>query len=220
VLVRRLALFTLLLALTAGATACDKSGEPLVGSGVGAKRTLELGPFSKLQVSGAFDVTLNVGKREPLEVRGDDNLLPHVTAKLEGDRLVITLDRAVKRKQPLRIDVGTEALQALTVGVAAKAHVHGVKAEHLELRAAGAAEIVAKGSSGSLDVATKSAARVDLSEFSTASAVVSAADASRIKLGHVERLKVTQSGLSQVRYRGEPTLEQNVQKPARLVREP
>jgi hypothetical protein len=220
VLVRRLALFTLLLGLTAGATACDKSGEPLAGSGVGGKRTLELGPFSKLQVSGAFDVTLKVGKREPLEVRGDDNLLPHVTAKLEGDRLVITLDRAVKRKQPLRIDVGTEALQALTVGVAAKAHVQGVRAEHLELRAAGAAEIVAKGSSGSLDVATKSAARVDLSEFSTASAVVSAADASRIKLGHVERLKVTQSGLSQVRYRGDPTLEQNVQKPARLVREP
>ncbi len=218
--VRRPPLFALLLALAAGMPACEKSNQPLIGSGVGAKRTLELGPFSKLQVSGGFDVTLTVGKREPLELRGDDNLLPHVTAKLDGDRLVIGLDRAVKRKQPLRIDLGTEALQALSVGVAAKARVQGIKAEHLELRAAGAAEIVAKGSSGSLDVATKSAARVDLSEFSSASAVVSAADASRIKLGHVERLKVTQTGLSQVRYRGDPTLEQNVQKPARLLREP
>jgi hypothetical protein len=220
VLGRRPVLFALLTAFAPGFVACKKSNQPLIGSGVGAKRTLELGPFSKLQISGPFDVTLNVGKRQPVELRGDDNLLPHVTAKLEGDRLVIASSRGVKPKQPLRIDLGTEQLQELTVGVAAKARVQGVKAEHFQLRAAGAAEIVAHGSSSSLDVATKSAARIDLSNFSAGSAVVSADDASRIKLGHVEKLKVTQTGLSQVRYRGEPTLEQNVQKPARLVREP
>lgn len=217
---RRSVIIALLTALAPVFPGCKKSNEPLVGSGVGAQRTLEFDPFSSLQVSGAFDVTLNVGKRGPLELRGDDNLLPHVTAELEGDRLVIGLSRSVKLKQPLRIDVGTEQLQALTVGVAAKARVQGIKANHLQLRAAGASQIVAQGWSSSLDVATKSAARVDLGEFSTASAVVSAADASRIELGHVEKLKVTQTGLSQVRYRGEPTLEQNIQKPARLVRVP
>lgn len=216
---RRSLLVALLVALAPGLLACDKADKAVVGSGVGAKRTLELGPFSKLQVSGGFELTLHVGKREPLELRGDDNLLPLVSAKLEGDRLTIRLDRPVKRKQPLRIDVGTETLQALSVGVATKARVQGVKADGFEIRAAGGSEVVAAGSSSSLDVATKSASRVDLTDFATGSAVVSASDASRIKLGHVEALKVTQSGLSQIRYRGSPTLEHDVKKPARLIRE-
>lgn len=216
---RRSFLFALGLALAPGLLACDKPDKALPGSGVGAKRTVDLGPFTKLQVSGGFELTLHVGKRQPLELRGDDNLLPLVSAKVEGDRLTIKLDRAVKRKQPLRIDLGTETLQAIAVGVATKARVEGVKADGFEIRAAGGSEVIAQGSSSSLDVATKSAARVDLTDFATASAVVNASDASRIKLGHVEALKVTQTGLTQVRYRGSPTLEQDVKKPARLIRE-
>ena len=201
------------------AASCKKSDEPPVGSGVGAKRTLELGGFTKLQVSGALEVNVRVGKREPLEIRGDDNLIPLVTARLEGDRLIVGIDRRVKKKQPLRVDVGTEALTAVNLAIAAKARIQGVKAEHFEVRAAGGSELVASGSSAEVDVATKSAARVDLTDFSNALAVVNTADASRVKLGHAETLKVTLTGLSQVRYRGDPTLEQHITRPARLIRE-
>jgi len=199
--------------------ACKKKPEAsLKGSGVGTTKARPIGTFSRLRISGSLEFDVSVGKVLPLEITGDDNLISHVTARLEGDLLSLGVDAKLKQKQPLRVRVGTERLESVSVSVGAKGKVIGVKAEAFAVEAGGGAKLAVQGTSRDLKVTTRSAARVDLRDLSAAKGNVTAADASTVELGYLEELEVKQTGLSRVLYRGEPKLTQSVTKPARLMR--
>jgi hypothetical protein len=204
------------LGLALALPACKKR-DPTVGSGVGATKARSVGAFSAIRVGGGLEFDVTVGKSAPLEVTGDDNLLGYVTSRVENGTLVLDVGTKLKRKQPLRVRVGTEGLAALHTGGGAKGKVRGVRSEAFEVEAAGGAKLAIAGSSQRLSVTTRKAARVDLNEFSAATAVVSASDTSTVELGHLEELDVVQKGLSRVVYRGAPKLTQSVTKPARLI---
>jgi hypothetical protein len=205
-----------LAALGLALPACKKP-DPRVGSGVGATKARSVGAFSAIRVGGGLEFDVTVGKSEPLEVTGDDNLLGYVTSRVENGTLVLDVATKLKRKQPLRVRVGTEGLTAVRAGGGVRGKVRGVRSDAFEVEAAGGSQLTIAGFSQSLSVTTRRAARADLNEFSTAKALVSASDTSTVELGHVEELEVVQKGLSRVMYRGSPKLTQNVTKPARLI---
>jgi hypothetical protein len=213
----KLARRLLLLAVFGLAVPACKKPDPTVGSGVGATKPRSVGAFSAVRVGGGLEFEVNVGKGEPLEVTGDDNLLGFVTSKVEGDTLVLDVATKLKRKQPLRVRLGAERLVSVRAGEGAKGSVRGVRAEAFGVEAAGGARVTVTGSSQTLTVTTRTAAKVDLNDFSASKAVVTTSETSTVDLGHLEELEVTQKGLSRVIYRGEPKLTQNVTKPARLV---
>ena len=197
--------------------ACKKQSELTTGSGVGATKARPIGAFSSVRVSSGLQVDVSVGKSEPLEISGDDNLLEHVSARVENGTLLLDTDKKLKRKQPLKVRVGTEKLEAIRLGYSADAKVRGVSADAFRIELAGGSSLVVQGSCQRLEVITRTAAKADLSGFSAAKAAVTSADTSSVVLGHLEELTVTQSGLSRVTYRGDPKLTQNVTKPARLL---
>ena len=182
------------------------------GSGVGSSTSRQLAPFSRIDVGGALEVTVNVGKNEPLEMRGEDNLFEHVASTVVGGELVLKPDVVLKTTQPLRLVVGTERLEALTAAVAAKVTVHGVKADAFTLRSGGAARVVLDGSASTLSVGARSVARLDLRAFSAGAVTASAQDFARVELGYVEKLDATQKGNGSITYRGTPDVTRHAER--------
>jgi hypothetical protein len=187
------------------------------GSGVGSSSSRQLAPFSRIDVGGALEVTVNVGKNGPLEMRGEDNLFEHIPASVVGGELALKPDAVLKTTQPLRLVVGTERLEAVTAAVSAKVTVHGVKADAFTLRAGGAARVVMDGSASTLSVSARSIAQLDLREFQAGNVVAVVLDFARVDLGYVEKLDATQKGYGAVSYHGTPDVTRHAERPSNVA---
>jgi hypothetical protein len=188
------------------------------GSGVGSKVVRSTPAFSKLEVRGSVRAEVEVGKPASLELLGDDNLLPLVTSRVNAGTLVLASEQVLKTTQPLVARITTPSLDGIVLAAASSGFVKGVKTEHFSARLAGATELDVEGTSRTLEVVVKSAARAKLKNLTVRSAHVTASEASRVELGRLETLEVDQKGPSVVTYEGSPELKRTVVPPARLIR--
>jgi hypothetical protein len=196
----------------------DDDGMPVVrGSGVGSSIERKVAPFSRVSIGGNFDVTINVGKDGPLEFRGDDNLFEHLPSPVVNGELTLKPDATLKTTQPFRIAIATEKLEDIAVSVASKVTVHGVKADAFEVSVTGGAQLTAQGSAATLKVTSKTAAKVDLTALAAGEGIVTASEGSRIRLGHIEKLDATQSGIAMISYRGTPAVTKHGAQPKFIV---
>jgi hypothetical protein len=211
-------LLFLALVWLAASSCTKKNDESTAGSGVQASATRTVPPFARLSVGSMLEVSVKVGSDGPLEIKGDDNLLPHVTSRVENGMLTLDVDVKAKKSMPLEARVSTRRLEAVNASVASKVDIQGLSAEKFAARAAGAGRVTAAGSAQSLELVGKGAARLDFAKVPAREASVHLDHASQAKLGYLEKLKVTASGASLVYYSGEPALESALKKPARLIR--
>jgi hypothetical protein len=186
------------------------------GSGVGSFESRTLPPFTRINIGGALDVTINVGKNAPLELRGEDNLIKLVPSTVVNGELELKPEVNLKTTQPLKVTLGTESLERVIVAVAAKVVVHGAKATAFEVATGGAARLVVDGSASKLTVSARSVSQVDLTAFSAAEATVTASDMSNVRVGYLEKLDATQKGHALVVYRGKPDLTLHAEKASRV----
>jgi len=220
---RRLGRALLVACLLLVATGCKKKKKgdgdetPSVhGSGVGSFESRPLPPFTRVTVGGGLDVTINVGKSAPLELRGEDNLIKLVPSTVVDGELSLKPDFSLKTTQPLTLTLGVERLERVLAGVAAKVTVHGVRADAFEASAGGAAKLTVDGSASKLTASAHSAAQLDFVGFAAAQANVTAIDFARVRLGHLEQLEVTQKGNAVVAYRGKPELTTHAERAQRV----
>jgi hypothetical protein len=213
---RRALFFGLLFLVVAG---CDKNeSKGIPGSGVQAKKTRNVPAFTRLWVGGALNVWVTVGRDGPMELKGDDNLLDHVTSRLENGVLRLDTDTRVRTMMPLELRLSTAELSAVTANVASKVDIRGLKAKKFEVRAAGAGKVTAVGTAEEIVVTGGGATQFDLTNVPASSANVTLHQAGTARFGYLERLNVTASGSSKVIYRGDPEIKQDLQRPARLIK--
>jgi hypothetical protein len=198
---------------------CKKKAneERVRGNGVGSMVSRPVEPFTRLVVGSSLEVTVTVGKHGPMELRGDDNLIKLIPSKVVNGELVLKPDAPIKTTQPLRITLLTEKLERVALAVATKVVVHGVRGDAFEVEAGGAAKFTADGSAARLSVKSRSAATLDLKAFSVGEAQVTASDISRVHLGHVEKLDVTQRDNSVITYKGTPDIKQKADKASHVA---
>ena len=197
---------------------CGKKDDGLGGSGIQKRKTRSVPAFKRLWIGGTLVVRVNVGKEGPLELKGDDNLLDHVTSRLENGVLKLDLDATLRTRMPLEVDIGTAELEGLTAVGATRVDVRGVKAKTFEVHGGGAARIHVAGTAEALTVTGTGATDIDLTALPSASATVRVDRAGTVRFGYLEKLDVTASGPSRVFFQGDPQIKKELIKPARLIR--
>jgi hypothetical protein len=213
---RRVPILLLLFLVLLG---CDKKKDGGVrGSGVQTTKVRQVPAFSRLSVGSMLDVRVSIGKDEPMQLKGDDNLLEHVSSRLENGVLKLDVDTKVHTRMPLEVRLSTARLETLNASVAAKVDVQGLTGPSFEARAAGGSRVTVSGSTDSLKLAGKGAARFDFTKVTARSASVNLEYGSTARLGYLEKLDVKASGASRVYYQGEPEMTRDLHPPARLIR--
>lgn len=161
------ALITLAAVSMAGAGCTDinfvggHSALGLKGSGKPISRTFDFKEIKGLKAAGPFQVTVTPDSA-PLVVTCDDNLMPHLVQKVEGQVVSLGFDRSVLSKLPITASVGIKSLESLELSGAPSLRAQGVESERLRIELSGAAKADLSGSLGKAELTLTGASHLVL----------------------------------------------------------
>ncbi|MBI5608782.1 MAG: DUF2807 domain-containing protein [Deltaproteobacteria bacterium] len=149
-----------LLVLLAGAAVGCRG---VAGSGAAKSEVRTVAGFARIDVTGALTLQVDIadGPTE-VSVHGDDNLVPNVTTKVEGDTLKVGTSMEMSPSLPLQVRVKVPGLRALSFSGAGKADVKGVRGEQFRAEVSGAAAAHLSGRVDRVELNLSGAGGVDL----------------------------------------------------------
>jgi hypothetical protein len=197
-----------LLALAFVMTGCGKmmkwSMKGTRGSGVVKAETRQIGAFSSVDVSGAYEVEIVCQKSPGIVIEGDDNILPLVKTYVENNTLYVRSEHGFNVKQPIKVRITTADLQGVSSSGASNITLEGVKNEQLVIETTGASKIDAAGETRSLEIESSGASKVDVRDLRAERVKVSLSGAGYANVYASEEVNAHVSGASSVTYYGEP----------------
>jgi hypothetical protein len=196
------------MALLLAMTGCGKfmkwSGKGPSGSGNIRTEKRDIGAFSSVDVSGAYEVEIVCQKSPGIEVEGDDNILPLVKTYVENNTLYITSERGFNVKRPIKVRVTAGDLQGVSSSGASKITLEGVKNDQLVIETSGASMIDAAGETKSLEIESSGASKVDVRDLHALRVKVSLNGAGHANVYASEEMNADVSGAATITYYGEP----------------
>ncbi len=196
--------------LALGAQAGDKREEPIAGSGHAKTESRKIGSFTSIQVKGFGRVVAKVGTAKDMTITFDDNLLSHVTTKIEHDTLILSTDHSLSSKTPLVFNISAPVLKAVSISGSGNISVSGVKESGFAAVIKGSGNVDATGHSSTVDVAISGSGRVDVSSVSAQAASVAINGSGSVTVNASKSVNAVISGSGSVRYKGEPKVEKLV----------
>ncbi|MBI1267355.1 MAG: hypothetical protein GC193_07995 [Cryomorphaceae bacterium] len=91
-------------------------GDCLQGTGdaVAEKRTVET--FETLEINGSINVSIRqalISDLNRIEVRAQENLIPHILTRIDGARLIIETDECINASVPIEVSITCTDLQRI-----------------------------------------------------------------------------------------------------------
>lgn len=214
--------FTLLvgvLTLLAIATGCHhRRASEISGSGKRVTEKRNIGSFTAISTEGAFVIEVTCQKEPSLEVEGDDNVLPFVTAEISNNVLRLSNSKGYSVNEPVKFKISVPNLESLSVSGGGKINVNSMNNESFELESSGAPVIVVSGATKVINIDSSGAGQIDTHNLRASRARVDAKGATKIEVDVAEQLDVEISGPSSVIYQGDPVVNKTVNGPGRVER--
>ena len=203
--------------------------ETVVGSGKITTETRKLAEFDEIDLRIRGNAYVTIGKPTPLEVTGDDNILPLIKTEVHERRLVISAEHNFKTKQAPNLKITVANLEAASIAGSGDMHVSGVDNQKLALNVAGSGdlrfegktELLAVNIAGSGDVRlTGNAAQLAASiagsgdvhgfDLTAGNATVTISGSGDAKVNVTRALSIQIRGSGDVHYKGNPTVSKQV----------
>lgn len=131
------------------------AGDGVVGSGRVATETRQLAEFDEIEFRIAGDLHVVIGKPTPLQVEGDDNILPLIKTEVRDGRLVISAESSFKTKHDPEFRVTVANLKAVEIRGSGEMHVGELDNESLDLVVRGSGELHVEGKTERLAVSVR-----------------------------------------------------------------
>ncbi|MFT3749682.1 MAG: head GIN domain-containing protein [Agriterribacter sp.] len=93
--------------------------ETVHGNGNETTEIRNPGSFNRIQLMGSMDVEIKKGDERSVEIKAEENLLPYIETKVEGDKLI------VKFSNDVNIDADKDIIVKVTTPVLTEASVMG-----------------------------------------------------------------------------------------------
>lgn len=107
-------LFACFAITTLAATA--QKWETIKGNGTMKKESRTVGNFTAVDSRGSMNVDISYGQGNTISVEADENLLPYIVTKVEGDKLLITTEKAgISSKNKLVVHITMAKVTGLMV---------------------------------------------------------------------------------------------------------
>ncbi|MBS4056460.1 MAG: DUF2807 domain-containing protein [Bacteroidales bacterium] len=217
------ALIVMLLSMMHLAGACVLNPFAISGNGKMVTEQRQVSNFSAMEVSSAFSVELSQGDAESLTIEADENLMKFIRTEVRGGVLKIYVDEPVNSSRGLKAILNFKSLESMDFSGAVK--VKGMNSLHfdqLEVELSGATELDMDMTASSLDLDVSGASKISLvgevkhvdADCSGASKIYAenlktstfnfeSSGASKAEIWVTDELRVSASGASSVRYKGE-----------------
>ncbi len=115
------------------------------GSGVMETEIRTLKPFNRIEVDGAFDLSVSVGPAQEVLITFDDNLLPLISTEVVGKTLEISALEPYDSRKTCRIEISVPSLVEVISYGSSDISIEDVEGEHFECYTKGSGDIVING---------------------------------------------------------------------------
>ncbi len=237
-LFKKLSILSLIAATVLSVQSCYVDSPPPRGN---ATRDYALSGFERLEMGSAFSVVVRQGTAFSVRATGELNDLDDLEIYVEGGsgKLRAGYRNRVRNRRPMEISVTMPVLRKVDFSGASRSDIEGFEtAESIEFDLSGASRSYFRGKAGKIEAELSGASELQLegegnrleAELSGASDIsgfafpVSRADldlsgASKARVNVSDRLKVKAGGASKVRYKGAPSVEQDLSGASSVTRE-
>lgn len=174
------------------------------GSGNEASEAREVGPFSRIALSGGADVVVSVGGAPRVTVRTDDNLLEDIRTEVDGYELEISQSGSLDPKVGLTVEVSVPTVEAVALSGSGDVSVDGLRGDLFQVDMGGAGGVEAVGQVGRVEADLSGAAELRLDELIAREVTVDLSGAGEVRVHATESLDASVSGAGRVLYSGDP----------------
>ncbi len=194
-----------LVAVLIGSDLFSGSTPTLTGSGVALTQTRRLPPFGSVDVTGLTNLTVQVGPRQSVVVRADDNIVSRITTRVVSGKLVIgNKPGRYSVRTPIEVRLAVPSLGALTLEGSGDINARGIHAGALNVSLAGFGTIRASGTAASLHVTLSGAGDAQLDQLTARDATAVITGDGEVLLTATNSVNATITGNGTIRYRGDP----------------
>lgn len=175
--------------------------------------------FDAVEVSNQFDVDIFEATSMSVEVTADDNLAEFVQVGVEGERLVVNLDKSGVKGASLTVRIGLPELRAITLSTSTDATVAGFASfDRLAVTLSTSARLeLPAGTAAGLTVTASTSSALEAYALVAEEVVVDVGTSAEVEVTAAASLtgRVTTSGT--VRYRGRPVVDVREETSGRVV---
>jgi hypothetical protein len=184
----------------------------VIGSGKVVSESRTVSGFSKVDLSGFGDLSIDVNGSEALTIEGDDNILPLIETEVRGDTLHIGFkDRAlVQRVSRLRFALSAKQLEGLTVSGAGNITASNIDSPRMAVVTSGAGRISMSGKATDQTITLSGAGDFEGASLQGETVRVLTSGVGRAVVNASKTLGVNISGAGSVEYIGNPQVTQQI----------
>lgn len=174
------------------------------GSGIRKSEKRNVSSFDSVHLDGAFDVVIELQKKRGLEVSGDNNIIPHITTEVKGNRLHVTTNESICSKMELRVYIANNNVKEITSDGSSDIAVSGVKNRALTVSINGAGDFKASGSTGAFDARVSGSGNLDARKLHADEVTISIDGAGDADVYASKKLTASIDGSGDITYFGDP----------------
>jgi hypothetical protein len=208
-------------------------GKRVKGSGKISTETRNVSGFNSIRVSSSIDVYISQDSAFSVKVETDDNLIQHIETSLDGDVLVIDIQKNYNPKptDALKVHVSAPSLQKLTASGACDIHSTGrltstgvfsvkltgasdakldVKAPKVTADLTGAGSLELRGETKDLELKGTGSSEMDCFGMMAENVSVKITGAGDADVFASVSLDIKVTGSGSVKYKGSPSVSQKI----------
>jgi serine/threonine protein kinase len=179
------------------------------GSGTLATETRDVGEFSKIEIEGSPDLEVVIGSNTVVSVAADDNVLPIIETRVDGDSLRIRSTRSYSSRLGVKVHVVLPSLDAIASSGSGSISANGLAARAFGLTISGSSDTTLKGTADSFDVSVFGSGDVQAGELIAKDVNVNISGSADAVVRATQSLNASVTGSGDVTYLGNPA---NVQR--------
>jgi hypothetical protein len=174
------------------------------GSGTAKTESRTVASFSKIHLSGSPDVEIAVGPAQSVAVTADDNIVPIIEARVEGDTLKIDAKQSYNTSLGVKVKITVPTLDGVSVSGSGNIHATGLKAEDMDASVTGSGDVTLKGAVDHLRAKITGSGELQAGDLTAKSAHVTVTGSGDATVHATEELEASVTGSGDVRYSGNP----------------
>lgn len=192
------------------------------GSGQLASESRPVTGFTKVELSGTGELTIEKTGTESLAISAEDNLLPLLTSEVSGDTLVLGTKRntEIVTTKPINYALTVKDLTGLTLSGSGNIRVSNLSTPKLTTKISGSGTITASGTADDQDLDISGSGRYQADQLAskTLNAGISGSGTASVLVS--DALDVRISGSGTLTYTGDPTrVTQDVSGSGKLIKQ-
>jgi Putative auto-transporter adhesin, head GIN domain len=190
------------------------------GSGQLATAQRTVSGFTKVELAGQGDLTIEQTGTESLTISAEDNLLPLLTSDVSGDTLVLGTkpNTSIVTTKPITYSLTVKDLNGLAVSGSGTMSAPKLAATELSIKISGSGTITVRGAATDQDLEISGSGRYQADELTSKTVTARISGSGNASVMATDVLDVAISGSGSVTYSGNPQVKQEISGSGELIK--